>query len=116
MYVAAGFVLAGHQVAMSWLVATYLMHSLGELCLSPVGLSSMTKLVPTRFVGQVLGVWFMATALGSNLAGYVSGDYDASNLESLPALFLKIFWWGAIGGGLMLLLTPWLKRLLPGVK
>jgi POT family proton-dependent oligopeptide transporter len=116
MYVAAGYVLAGQKVAMTWLIATYLMHSWGELCLSPVGLSSMTKLVPTRFVGQVLGVWFMATALGSNLAGHLSGDYDASNLESLPALFLKIFWWGAIGGGLMLLLTPWLKRLMPGVR
>jgi POT family proton-dependent oligopeptide transporter len=116
MYVAAGFVLAGQKVAMTWLVFTYLMHTWGELCLSPVGLSSMTKLVPTRFVGQVLGVWFMATALGTNLAGRLSGDYDAGNLESLPALFLKIFWWGAIGGGLMLLLTPLLKRLMPGVK
>ena len=116
MYVAAHYVLAGHKVLMTWLVATYLMHSLGELCLSPVGLSSMTKLVPTRFVGQVLGVWFMATALGSNLAGHLSGDYDATNLESLPALFLKIFWWGAIGGGLMLLFTPVLKRLMSGVK
>jgi POT family proton-dependent oligopeptide transporter len=116
MYVAAGFVLSGQKVAMTWLVATYLLHTWGELCLSPVGLSSMTKLVPTRFVGQVLGVWFMATALGTNLAGQLSGDYDASRLESLPALFLKIFWWGAIGGGLMLLLTPLLKRLMPGVK
>jgi proton-dependent oligopeptide transporter, POT family len=116
MYVAAGFVLTGQKVAMTWLVVTYLLHTWGELCLSPVGLSSMTKLVPTRFVGQVLGVWFMATALGTNLAGQLSGDYDASRLESLPALFLKIFWWGAIGGGLMLLLTPWLKRLMPGVK
>jgi POT family proton-dependent oligopeptide transporter len=116
MYLAAGFVLAGQKVAMTWLVLTFLMHTWGELCLSPVGLSSMTKLVPTRFVGQVLGVWFMATALGTNLAGRLSGDYDASNLESLPALFLKIFWWGAIGGGLMLLLTPLLKRLMPGVR
>ena len=116
MYVAAGFVLAGQKVAMTWLVFTYLMHTWGELCLSPVGLSSMTKLVPTRFIGQVLGVWFMATALGTNLAGRLSGDYDAGNLESLPALFLKIFWWGALGGGLMLLLTPLLKRLMPGVR
>jgi proton-dependent oligopeptide transporter, POT family len=116
MYAAAGYVLAGQKVLMTWLVATYLLHTLGELCLSPVGLSSMTKLVPPRFVGQVLGVWFMATALGTNLAGQLSGDYDASKLESLPALFLKIFWWGAIGGGVMLLLTPFLKKLMPGVK
>jgi proton-dependent oligopeptide transporter, POT family len=116
MYFASGYVLAGQKVAMTWLVVTYLLHTWGELCLSPVGLSSMTKLVPTRFVGQVLGVWFMATALGTNLAGQLSGAYDAGRLESLPALFMKIFWWGAIGGGLMLVLTPWLKRLMSGVK
>jgi POT family proton-dependent oligopeptide transporter len=116
MYFAAGFVLAGQKVAMTWLVVTYLLHTLGELCLSPVGLSSMTKLVPTRFVGQVLGVWFMATALGTNLAGQLSGSYDSTHLESLPVLFMKIFWWGAIGGGIMLLLTPVLKRLMAGVK
>jgi proton-dependent oligopeptide transporter, POT family len=116
MYVASGYVLGGSKVLPTWLVLTYLVHTWGELCLSPVGLSSMTKLVPTRFVGQVLGVWFMATALGTNLAGQLSGDYDASKLESLPALFLKIFWWGAIGGGVMLLLTPLLKRLSGGVR
>jgi proton-dependent oligopeptide transporter, POT family len=116
MYFASGYVLAGQKVAMTWLCVTYLLHTFGELCLSPVGLSSMTKLVPTRFVGQVLGVWFLATALGTNLAGQLSGDYDASRLESLPALFMKIFWWGAIGGGIMLALTPTLKRLMSGVK
>lgn len=116
MYVAAGYVLEGRKVLPTWLVLTYLLHVWGELCVSPVGLSSMTKLVPTRFVGQVLGVWFMATALGNNLAGQLSGDYDATHLESLPALFLKIFWWGAIGGGAMLLFTPLLKRLMGGVR
>ena len=116
MYAASQYVLAGQMVLPTWLIVTYLLHTWGELCLSPVGLSSMTKLVPTRFVGQVLGVWFMATALGTNLAGQLSGDYDASRLESLPALFMKIFWWGAVGGGVMLLLTPLLKRLMPGVR
>ncbi len=116
MYVAAGFVLQGEKVLPTWLICTYLLHTLGELCLSPVGLSSMSKLVPTRFVGQVLGVWFMATALGGNLAGQLSRDYDASQLESLPALFLKIFFWGVVSGGVMLLLTPQLKRLMAGVR
>ena len=58
----------------------------------------------------------MATALGTNLAGQLSGSYDSTHLESLPVLFMKIFWWGAIGGGIMLLLTPVLKRLMAGVK
>jgi POT family proton-dependent oligopeptide transporter len=100
----------------TWLIVTYLLHTLGELCLSPVGLSSMTKLAPTRFVGQVMGMWFLSMALGDNVAGQLSGEYDANNLMSLPGLFLKIFWWGALGGGVMLLLTPLLKRLMGGVR
>jgi len=116
LYVASHYVLQGEKVLPLWLVSTYLLHTLGELCLYPVGLSSMTKLIPTRFVGQMLGIWFMALSLGANIAGQLSGDYDASQLASLPALFLKIFWWGAAGGGLMLLCTPLLKRLMAGVK
>jgi POT family proton-dependent oligopeptide transporter len=71
---------------------------------------------PPRFVGQIMGVWFLATAFGNNLAGQLSSEYDASNLATLPGLFIKIFWWGASGGLVMLLLTPALKRLMAGVK
>jgi len=116
MYLASLHVIAGEKVLPTWLVLTYLLHTLGELCLSPVGLSSMTKLAPTRFVGQVMGLWFLSLALGDNLAGQLSGEYDSSNLLSLPGLFLKIFWWGALGGLAMLLLTPLLKRLMGAVR
>jgi proton-dependent oligopeptide transporter, POT family len=81
-----------------------------------VGLSSMTKLAAPRFVGQVMGMWFLSVALGNNLAGQLAAEYDSTHLASLPALFLKIFVWGAVGGAVMLLLTPWLKRLMAGVK
>src|SRR2546423_11168263 len=74
----------------------------------------MTKLAPPRFVGQVMGVWFLSLALGSNLAGQLTGQYDATHLESLPALFLKIFWYGVIGGAVMLLLTPFVKSMMAG--
>jgi proton-dependent oligopeptide transporter, POT family len=116
MYVASLHVMAGEKVLPTWLICTYLLHTIGELCLSPVGLSSMTKLTPDRYVGQVMGLWFLSMALGDNLAGQLSGEYDSSNLMSLPGLFLKIFWWGASGGGAMLLLTPLLKRLMGGVR
>jgi proton-dependent oligopeptide transporter, POT family len=116
MYIASLHVIAGEKVLPTWLICTYLLHTLGELCLSPVGLSSMTKLAPTRYVGQVMGLWFVSMALGDNLAGQLSGEYDSSNLLSLPGLFLKIFWWGAIGGAVMLLFTPLLKRLMGGVR
>src|SRR2546430_16211278 len=108
--------LAGESVLPPGLVLTYLLHSFAELCLSPVGLSYMTKLAPPRFVGQVMGVWFLSLALGSNLAGQLTGQYDATHLESLPALFLKIFWYGVIGGAVMLLLTPFVKRMMAGVR
>ena len=116
MYLAAQRVLGGQLVLPTWLVLTYLLHTFAELCLSPVGLSYFSKLAPPRFVGQVMGLWFLSLALGSNLAGQLSGEIDASHLESLPALFLKIFWYGLLGGAVMLLLAPALKRLMAGVK
>ena len=77
---AAGFVvmawasmsLADGKVGMQWLVATYFFHTVGELCLSPVGLSSMTKLAPGRLVGQMMGTWFMGAAIGNLVAGLIT--------------------------------------------
>jgi POT family proton-dependent oligopeptide transporter len=60
------------KVGMQWLVATYFFHTVGELCLSPVGLSSMTKLAPGRLVGQMMGTWFMGAAIGNLVAGLVT--------------------------------------------
>jgi POT family proton-dependent oligopeptide transporter len=118
MYVAATYVVADHEVKVlpTWLVLCYLVQMWGDLCLSPVGLSSMTKLAAPRFVGQVMGMWFLSSALGNNLAGLLATDYDANNLASLPALFLKLFAWGAVGAVVMLLLTPRLKRLMGGAS
>ncbi len=116
MYVAAGYVVQGEKVLPTWLILTYLLHTFGELCLSPVGLSSMTKLAPARFVGQVMGVWFLATAVGNNLAGQFAGEIDPNNLPAMPGEFLDLFWWGALAGAVMLALTPLIRRLMPGVK
>lgn len=116
MYFAAQRVRGGHLVLSTWLIGTYFLHVCGEMCLSPVGLSNMSKLVPPRFFGQAMGMWFLSLALGGNLAGQLTGQYDASHLESLPALFLKIFWYGFIAGAVMLLLTPLVKRMMAGVR
>ena len=70
-----------------WLVLSYLFQTFGELSLSPVGLSSMTKLAPLKFKGQMMGVWFMASALGNLIAGLVGGHIDPEKLEQMPALF-----------------------------
>jgi POT family proton-dependent oligopeptide transporter len=116
MVAASKYVLAGQTVLPTWLVLTYLLHTFGELCLSPVGLSSMTKLAPARFVGQVMGIWFLATAIGNNLAGQFSGEIDTNNLSTMPELYTRLFWWGAIGGVVMLAITPWIKRLIRDSK
>jgi POT family proton-dependent oligopeptide transporter len=70
-----------------WLVLSYLFQTFGELSLSPVGLSSMTKLAPLKFKGQMMGVWFMAAALGNLIAGLVGGRVDPEKLQDMPALF-----------------------------
>ncbi|HEY7888174.1 MAG TPA: peptide MFS transporter [Steroidobacteraceae bacterium] len=116
MYVAALRVLHGNQVSPLWLTGTYFLFACGELCLSPVGLSSTTKLAPARFGGQSMGLWFLTLALGSFLAGLLAGDYNAHDLATLPALYLKLCWWSAAGGAAMLLITPPVKRLMAGVR
>jgi POT family proton-dependent oligopeptide transporter len=77
------------RVSMMWLTVSYLLQTFGELSLSPVGLSSMTKLAPRRFAGQMMGVWFMAAALGNLIAGIVGGHVDPENLNEMPALFQR---------------------------
>ena len=116
MLFAARHVLAGEQVLPTWLIVTYFLHTLGELSLSPVGLSYMSKLTPPRFVGQVMGMWFLSLALGANLAGQLSGTIDTQHMESLPGLYSQIFWSCVIAGAVMLCLTPLVKRLMAGVK
>jgi POT family proton-dependent oligopeptide transporter len=70
-----------------WLVWSYFFQSVGELCLSPVGLSSMTKLSPRKYVGQMMGIWFLASALGNLIGGLVGGHVDPEKLEQMPKLF-----------------------------
>jgi len=87
----AANIIIGHggnfRVSPWWLVWSYFFQSVGELSLSPVGLSSMTKLAPYKFKGQMMGVWFMASALGNLIAGLVGGKVDPEKLNEMPALF-----------------------------
>jgi POT family proton-dependent oligopeptide transporter len=75
------------RVSPWWLVASYLLQTFGELSLSPVGLSSMTKLAPRKFAGQMMGVWFLATSIGNLIAGLVGGKVDPEKLLEMPELF-----------------------------
>jgi len=90
MWVAANIVVNGGgniRVSPWWLVFSYFLQTIGELSLSPVGLSSMTKLAPVKFKGQMMGVWFMASAIGNLVAGLVGGHVDPEKLDQMPALF-----------------------------
>jgi POT family proton-dependent oligopeptide transporter len=92
MLLAANHVIAGGaatRVSAWWLTISYLFQTFGELTLSPVGLSSMTKLAPRKFVGQMMGIWFMASALGNLIAGIVGGDVDPNKLGQMPLLFQR---------------------------
>jgi POT family proton-dependent oligopeptide transporter len=86
------------------------------LCLSPVGLSSMTKLSPRKFVGQMMGIWFLASALGNLIGGLVGGNVDPEALEQMPKLFtlttLSLFVATVILGALI---VP-VRRMMAGVK
>jgi POT family proton-dependent oligopeptide transporter len=116
MVLASRLVVAGHMVGMGWLTITYLLHTWGELCLSPVGLSVVTKLVPPRFVSQSLGVWFVGLSAGNLFAGRIAGDFDASNLAAMPGQFMDIVWFSLISAGLLALTLPLMRRWMSGVS
>ena len=103
---------SGNQISAGWLVATYLLHTCGELALSPVGLSTVTKLAPHRLVGQMMGVWFMSVSLGNLMAGQVGGLYESMEL---PTLFGTVAAVTAGAGVLLLLFVRPIRKLMGGV-
>ena len=113
---AATVVASGKKALPTWLIATYLFHSLGELCISPVGLSSVTKLAPPRLVGQMMGLWFLATSLGNLIAGLAAGKLTSEDPTKMPLLFLIMVAAAAAVGFLVLSLTKPIKQLMAGVK
>jgi POT family proton-dependent oligopeptide transporter len=96
-----------------WLIALYFLHALGELSLSPVGLSTVTKLAPARIVGVMMGVWFLALSLGNFLAGYVAGYFERF---PLPELFGRVFLTTAASTIVLALLVKPIRNLMGGVK
>jgi POT family proton-dependent oligopeptide transporter len=100
----------GQLASPLWLTTTYFLHTLGELFLSPVGLSAMTILAPARIAGLMMGVWFLATSVGNFISGRVSGLYEAM---AVPSLFATIATIGIALGVVLMLLTPAMRQLLP---
>jgi POT family proton-dependent oligopeptide transporter len=111
---ASRLVAGGQQVLPTWLFFTYLLHTMGELALSPVGLSSVSRLAPRRFVGQMMGVWFLANSLGYIIAGLIAGEFNAEAVDEMPGLYLQIVLTTVGSGVLLALLAKPLRRMMQG--
>ena len=100
------------RVSPLWLLGVYFLQTVGEMCLSPVGLSAMTRLAPARLTGMVMGIWFLAGALGNKLAGSLAAGYTGTDAGRLADFFLRQ---ALVVGGLTLALlavAPWVRRLM----
>src|SRR5690554_4164186 len=105
------------RVSMVWLVLAYFFHTLGELFLSPVGLSYVSKLVPARMIAMMFGMWYLAIAIGNKVAASLGGMVDKVQEEhSLSTFFLIFTIIPIVAGGLIAVLNPLLKKLMHGVK
>jgi POT family proton-dependent oligopeptide transporter len=101
------------KVSPMWLAGVYLIHTVGELCLSPVGQSAISKLAPARIAGMVMGVWFLSVSVGNFAAGYMARFYESMPLDQL------VGYSGAAGVGLglvLLLISKPITKLMGGVK
>ncbi len=118
LFVGLGFALllpaaSSSMVSPLWLIAVYLLHTIGEMFLSPVGLSGMTKLAPTRAVGFVMGVWFLSIGMGNWLAGKAGSLYET---VPLPKLFGWVATAAVVAALVLALLAKPTKRLMSGVS
>ncbi|MEO5623485.1 MAG: oligopeptide:H+ symporter [Dokdonella sp.] len=101
------------------LVLVYVLQTVGELCLSPIGLSMVTKLAPAKLVGLAMGGWFLSTAIGNNLSGLFAGHVSGKNgmtVASALSGFTFSFWLLAIAGGVLFLIAPLINKLMHGVR
>lgn len=105
MFFAAQYAASGLKVAPNWLVATYFLHTVGELFLSPVALSAVSKLSPKRFAGQMMGVFVLTYSMGSIVAGLFAGRFDPENVEQMPGLYWQIATFSIAVGALLFILS-----------
>ncbi len=89
-----------------WLVTTFTLHTFGEICLYPTGMSATSKLAPKNLLGQLMGIWFMSLAFGNLIAGLYAGEFDQAAIEANPQMLVDLFGYCAkimLGAGLLLL-------------
>jgi POT family proton-dependent oligopeptide transporter len=116
LIVPAAMLTAQGKVSFWWLVGLYFLEVCGEMCLSPVGLSTVTKLSPPKLVGIMMGVWFLAAALGNKLAGYLSSFFVSNDSWRLTLLYGGIAAGLLVSAGVLAMFTPAIKRLMGKVN
>ena len=116
MWAAELVVSSGGRVGPTWLVLAFLFHTFGELCLSPVGLSNVTKLAPAKFVSRMMGTWFLGTAMGNTIAGLVGGEFAEAKVDQMPQIFLVMTLIGAGAGVVILLISRGLRSWIGDAK
>lgn len=114
--VPAAILTAQGKVSPIFLITVYFVETLGELCLSPVGLSTVTKLAPARLASLTMGGWFVSTAIGNRLAGYFSGFLQSDSSGSMSYMFGAMAIAALTAAGLLAGLTPFVKKLMGSVK
>jgi POT family proton-dependent oligopeptide transporter len=113
LVVAAGLSATGVKVSPMWLVVVYLLHTFGELSLSPVGMSAVTKLAPVRVTGLMMGLWYLGISVGNFTGGRLASLYGSMALTTLFGVIAAV---GIAGGLIMFVLTPPIKRLMGDVN
>jgi POT family proton-dependent oligopeptide transporter len=120
LFIGAGYLLmipaamltAAGKISPLWLVGLYFLEVAGEMCLSPVGLSVVTKLAPVKVLGLMMGVWFLAASLGNKLAGYFAGFFDANDAGVLTTLYGAIAAGLLLAAGILAALTPAIRKMM----
>jgi proton-dependent oligopeptide transporter, POT family len=100
------------KVSPLWLIGLFFLQTVGELCLSPVGLATMTRLAPPSLVGLVLGLWFLAAALGSKIAALLGSEFASNDPSELAVFFGVLAGLATVAAGAMWFVSPWLNRLM----
>ncbi|MCP1340174.1 peptide MFS transporter [Idiomarina sp. M1R2S28] len=110
MFFASQAAASGMKVAPYWLVAVYFIHTVGELCLSPVALSAVSKLSPKRMAGQMMGIFVLTYSIGNVVAGRIAGGLNPDDPQAMPELYWTIFLFGVSVGAVVFVLALFTRK------
>lgn len=120
MMFGAKVIASGTKALPTWLVATYVFNTFGEICLYPIGMSAVSQLSPKKLLGQMMGVWFMSLALGNLSAGLFGGEFDDQAIAANPQMMVDLFWlmvkWLTVAALVVLVISKPLRKWMGEVR